>query len=59
MSRYPHGPAALPRERSPGSHWIGGRVGPIAGLDDMGEEKIHDPTGTRTLSIANKMGRVS
>jgi hypothetical protein len=33
-------------ERIPGTHWIGGWVGPRAGLDDV--EKILDPTGTRT-----------
>jgi hypothetical protein len=29
-----HAPAALyPREKTPGTHWIGGWVGPRAGLD--------------------------
>jgi hypothetical protein len=31
-----------PREKAPGTHWIGDWVDPRAGLDDM------DPTGTRT-----------
>jgi hypothetical protein len=31
-----------PGERAHGTHWIGGRVDPRA------EEKILDPTGTRT-----------
>jgi hypothetical protein len=31
-----HAPAALPpRERAPGSHWIGGWLGTRAGLDQM------------------------
>jgi hypothetical protein len=42
-----HGPFT-PRERVPGTHWIGGWVDPRAGLDDM--EKILDPTGTQTLN---------
>jgi hypothetical protein len=29
-----------PRERAPGTHWIGGRVGPRAGLDDVEEIKF-------------------
>jgi hypothetical protein len=35
-----------PRVKAPSTHWIGGWVGPRAGLDDV--EKILDPTGTRT-----------
>jgi hypothetical protein len=35
-----------PGERAPDTHWIGGWVGPRAGLDDT--EKILYPTGTRT-----------
>jgi hypothetical protein len=35
-----------PGERDPGTHWTGGWEGPRAGLDDNGEEKIVDPTGT-------------
>jgi hypothetical protein len=30
-----HAPAALPAERAPGTHFIGGWVDPRAGLDDM------------------------
>jgi hypothetical protein len=42
-----HAPAALlPRKEPPGTHWMGGWVGPRASLDDV--EKIYDPTGTRT-----------
>jgi hypothetical protein len=33
-------------ERAPRTHWIGGRVGPRTGVDDM--EKIPALTGTRT-----------
>jgi hypothetical protein len=39
-----------PTETAPGTHWIGGWVGPRAGLDDV--EKILDPTGTRTPTPA-------
>jgi hypothetical protein len=35
-------------ERAPGTHWIGGWVGPRAGLNDVEKRKIFDPTGTRT-----------
>jgi hypothetical protein len=30
-----HVPAALPKGKSPGAHWIGGWVGPRAGLEAM------------------------
>jgi hypothetical protein len=40
--------ASHPRERTPGTHWIGGWVGPRAGLDYV--EKILGPTGTQTLT---------
>jgi hypothetical protein len=29
-----------PGERSPGTHWIGGSVGPRAGLDDVEKRKF-------------------
>jgi hypothetical protein len=36
-----HAPAALtPRERAPGTHWIGGWVGPRAVLDAVVKRKI-------------------
>jgi hypothetical protein len=36
-----HAPAALPPgERAPGTNWIGGWVGPRAGLDNMEERKF-------------------
>jgi hypothetical protein len=33
MSARPHAPAALPPGKSPGTHSVGGWVGPSAGLD--------------------------
>jgi hypothetical protein len=39
----------IPGERAPGTHWIGGWVGPRAGLDDV-EKRILEPTGSRTDS---------
>jgi len=32
-----------PRERAPGTRWIGGWVGPRAGLDTVIKRKIHSP----------------
>jgi len=41
VSGQRHAPAALyPRERTPGTHWIGGWVGLRAGLDTEAREKI-------------------
>jgi hypothetical protein len=41
MSGQLHTLAALPPgERAPGTHWIGGSVGPRAGLDDMEKRKF-------------------
>jgi len=34
----------IPRERSPGSHWIGGWVSPRAGLDAVVQRKILSPS---------------
>jgi hypothetical protein len=31
----------IPRERAPGTHWIGGRAGPITGLDVVVKRKIN------------------
>jgi hypothetical protein len=36
-------PAALPRRKSPGTHWRGGRVGPIAGRDAVEKWKTSYP----------------
>jgi hypothetical protein len=41
-----HASAALPGERAPGTHWIGGWVDPRAGVEDV--EKILYRTGVRT-----------
>jgi hypothetical protein len=35
-----------PVERAPSIHWIGDQVGPRMGLEDVGEKKILDCTGT-------------
>jgi hypothetical protein len=39
MSGLLNAPAALPPGKTPGIHWIGGWVGPRAGLDDMERRK--------------------
>ena len=36
-----HAPAALPPGRRPGTHCIGGWVGPRAGLDGCGKSRPH------------------
>jgi hypothetical protein len=38
-----------PRERAPGTHWIGGWVGPRAVLDARWREKFPTPPGNRNL----------
>jgi hypothetical protein len=40
-----------PRERAPGTHWIGGWVGPRAGLDDMEKRKFLTLPGLELCSI--------
>jgi hypothetical protein len=41
VSGQHHAPAPLyPRERTPGTHWTGGWVGPRAGLDAEAKGKI-------------------
>jgi len=51
MSGQLHTPTALPpRERTPGTHGIGGWVSPIAGLDS-GEEKNSQPLPGLQLTI--------
>jgi hypothetical protein len=35
-----HDPAVLPRRKEPGTHWIGGWLGPRAGLDAEAEGEI-------------------
>jgi hypothetical protein len=41
-------PRFTPGERTTGTHWIGGWVGPRAGLDAGLEEKTSAPAGDRT-----------
>jgi hypothetical protein len=38
-----------PRERAPGTRWIGGWVGPGAVLDAMVKRKLPSPSENRTL----------
>jgi hypothetical protein len=38
-----HAPSALPPRKAPGTHWIGGWVGPRADLDAVGKRKIPSP----------------
>jgi hypothetical protein len=40
-----HAPAALPPLKAPGTHWIGGCVGPRAGFDAVEKEKNLAPAG--------------
>jgi hypothetical protein len=41
-----HAPTALPPgERAPGTHWIGGWVGPGAGRDDVEKKKFLSLSG--------------
>jgi hypothetical protein len=39
----------IPRERTPGIHWIGGWVGPRDVLDGVVKRRIPSPAGNRTL----------
>jgi hypothetical protein len=46
-----------PKERPPGTHWIGGWVGPRTGLDDVGKRKFlplpdsnSDPSGIQPVA---------
>jgi hypothetical protein len=40
MSGQLHVPAALPPEKEPGTHWIGGWVGPRASLGNVKKKKL-------------------
>jgi len=52
VSGQRHAPAALyPRERTPGTHWIGGWVGLRAGLDTEARGKSFASAGDRTLVV--------
>jgi hypothetical protein len=50
------GRAFTPGERTPGTHWTGGWVGPRAGLDTEDRGKILCPAGDRT-PIARSIAR--
>ena len=45
VSGQRHAPAALPPGKRPGTHCVGGWVGPQAGLDRCGKSR---PTGIRS-----------
>jgi hypothetical protein len=45
VSSQLHAPAALPGERVSGTHWIGGWVGHVAGLDTVETRKFLTPSG--------------
>jgi hypothetical protein len=42
-----------PGERAPGTHWIGGWVGPRASLDDMEKEKFLPPLGLELQTLGH------
>jgi hypothetical protein len=46
-----------PGVRATGIHWIGGWVGPRAGLDEVEKRKILDPTGTLTPTPRFRLAR--
>jgi hypothetical protein len=43
-----------PRERGPGTHWIGGWVGPRAGLDDVEKSKFLTLPGLESPTLKQK-----
>jgi hypothetical protein len=54
----------IPRKRVPATHWIGGWVGPTAGLDAVVKRKFPAPAGSRTpvhlsRSLPSTLGRTS
>jgi hypothetical protein len=51
VSSQLHAPAALPSGKNPGTHWIGGWVGPRAGLDAVVKRKIPSPSRDSNPSI--------
>jgi hypothetical protein len=52
MSGELYAPAVLLHENSPpGTHWMGGWVGPKAGLDAVEKIKKSCPAGNRTLIV--------
>jgi hypothetical protein len=46
-----HAPAALPSGKNDDTHWIGGWVGPGAGLDIWRREKSFAPAGMMMVMI--------
>jgi hypothetical protein len=44
-----HPGSFTPRERAPGTHWIGDWIGPRAVLDMVAKRKIPSPTRNQTL----------
>ena len=44
-----HAPAALPPVKRPGTHCIGGGVGPRAGLDGCGKSRLSPGFDPRTV----------
>jgi hypothetical protein len=46
-----HAPAALPKERSPGTRWTEGRVGPRTSLEWCGRKKVSWSTGVQTRTV--------
>jgi hypothetical protein len=46
-----HAPAALPKERAPFAHCIGGWVGPRAGLDAVEKKKYLAPAENQTPTV--------
>jgi hypothetical protein len=53
MSVQLHAPAALtPGEKDSDTHWIGGWVGPRAGLEELEKWKFFPPLGSNTERVA-------
>jgi hypothetical protein len=46
-----HAPAALPKERGPGTRWTEGRVGPRTCLEWCGRKKVSWSTGFQTRTV--------
>jgi len=47
------------RGRAPGTHWIGGWVGPRAGLDAIANRKIPAPPGNVTPDVESAVTPVT
>jgi hypothetical protein len=43
----------IPRERAPGTHWIGGWLGPRAGLDVVVRRKVPSPYRESNLRLSS------